>query len=487
MTNGRWTATTVLALALVTGGCSADDGGTEAGNGPAASPTASVSSAGSAATTADADDAASAYRRDLKRYQRAVERAAARSASWVEGDSTAEWRAAERAFAAALDEAPELEVVDGGAEASDAYARVLQVAEHAQGFVDEHLWMSRWGWREIRGHHGVLTGMVSERFSEDMRMVSEWERIVEGPGDPSANVQKALQKQVATQLENLEADRREVEDLAGKDSFTPSLRDHILNQVDEVTALGERYAEYVETVPAEALERDLFRNGFAGGSAVPDAPASQAPAYQRVASRKLLAEGLSGLVKAADGGQRALPTAGDIYREIILRLFIPSRADRDDRRSTVDQQLYWLWHIREIEDTPDEAYDDARLTIKLQLQGPSGLVRVNIDSRFDELAAMYAAWAGILRDPESMAANKLWIIELLARPYPEVLGKAVGLAREAADLMSDDGSPASAELLALGPRLGKALGRAADALDDTRRFRRDFRRAINGTRPAATA
>ena len=91
-----------------------------------------------------------------------------------------------------------------------------------------------------------------------------------------------------------------------------------------------------------------------------------------------------------------------------------------------------------MEDTPVEAFDNARLTIKVQDNGGSGLALVNVDSRFDELAAMFASMIRIIRDgPESMAANKPWIIELLDRPYPDVFDDVVVRAREAATLLSD--------------------------------------------------
>jgi len=235
-------------------------------------------------------------------------------------------------------------------------------------------------------------------------------------------------------------------------------------------------------------ERDLFRNGFSDGNTLPSEAVSNAPALRTVAARELMAAGLSGLVEAADGGQGELPLAGDIYRELILRLFEPHSSDRsDDSQIAVDEQLYWLWRIREIEDTPVGAFDNARLTMKLQLRGSSAAL-VNVESRFDELAAMFAVMVEIIRDgPESMAANKPWIIELLDRPFPAALDDVVGPAREAAVLLSDDGSQASPELMAVGPGLLKALKRAADDLDDTQLFRKDFRAAIDATRPPATA
>ena len=109
---------------------------------------------------------------------------------------------------------------------------------------------------------------------------------------------------------------------------------------------------------------------------------------------------------------------------------------------------------------------------------------VNVDSRFDELAAISVVLADSINVPDEMAANKPWLVETLARPFPPVLKEAVTLARQAADLMPDSAStPASPELLALGDPMFAAIEQAADDLDNTKRFRTAFRAAVDGTRP----
>ena len=415
-------------------------------------------------------------------------RAAARTASATRADSADGFQTAQRLFATALEAAPELEVVDGGAEASESYARTALVAENVQGYVDEHTWMNGWDIRENVRLNSVLYTITSKQYSQGLRVGAAYEKAMSRPGDTSDKLKKAVAAEVTTDLRNAAGIRREIETIAGEDTFTPSLRDHLLNEMDVAVAEGERYLEYVETVPGEAIERDLFRNGFSSGSTLPGGGVTNAPSHRTVASRELLATGLAQLLNAADGGQGRLPRAGDIYRELILRLLDQSSQDSDAGELAIEEQLYWLWRIHEVEDTPVEAFDNARLTIKLQAKGGSGLALVNVDSRFDELAAMFASMIQIIREgPESMAANKPWIIELLDRPYPDALDDVVERAREAAALLSDDGSEASAELMAVGPGLLKALKRAADDLDDIKVFRADFRAAINGTRPATTS
>lgn len=489
MTQRRWGATALLVLALTAGSCSSDDSGTDA-PGPAGSGTGSEASEPSVSVDPVADEAAAAYLTSLKSYHRKVARAASRAASATRADSASGWRAAERLFVTALEAAPQLEGVDGGVDVSESYARTAQVAGHVQGFVDEHAWMTGWDRAESARVNSVLFTMSSEQYAENLRVGSAYERAMSGPGDTAIKMKRALPVELTTELQNAAEVRRKVETIGGKDSFTPSLRDHLLNEIDVAVALGERYLEYVETVPAGTIKRDLFRNGFSDGNTLPGESVSNAPALRTVSARKLMAEGLSELVEAADGGPGRLPLAGDIYRDLILRLFEPPSFARSgsDSQIAVDEQLYWLWRIREIEDTPVESFDNARLTMKLQLQtqGTSAAL-INVDSRFDELAALFAVLVEIIRaGPASMAANKPWIIELLDRPFPDALDDVVAPAQAAAALLSDDGSPASPELMAVGPGLLKALKRAADDLDDATVFRKDFRAAIDGTRPPAT-
>ena len=492
MTDGRWGAATLLALVMVLGGCTSDGGGADPAGGRETSSSESStteSSTGEPDPSAGpaADDAAAAYLKDLARYQRQVARAAGLLAASYREDSAAQYRAAERAFRAALRSAPVLEVVDGGAGSSESYARAVEVDEHVLGFVQEHEWMTGWDRDENVRVYYVLYETESDQFAEQMRLGDAYERALAGPGSIEAKVKRALRAQIVGQLRSAATARRRVERMAGDDSFTPSLRDQVLYEIDDVVAVGERYLEYVETSPAYAIQRDLFRNGFMGGAAVPGGAVADAPLKRAVAARRLLAEGLSGLIRAARGsGRGELPVAGDVYRELILRLFNPTGTDPSGYRVLDrNEQLYWLWRIREIEDTPDEAFENARETIKLQITGPAGVTRVNNDSRFDELAGMYVVMAKTLQDPDSMAVNKPYLVEMLSRPFPEVLTPAVELAREAVDLMPEDGSPAPRRLRGIHADLVEALEQAADVMDDPKQFRREFGAAIEGTRPTA--
>lgn len=484
MIQGRPGAAALLVLVLGAGGCTSDDGGGEPGG--STSPTGSASSAVPESAVTAGDDAAAAYLRDLERYHRQLDRAASRAASATKADSAPAWRAAERLFVEALDAAPVLQDVEDGTDASETYARMAEVAVRAQGFVDEHQWMTRWDRDENVRVHTALYTLSSEQYVRDLRVGSAYERTMAGPGSTADKMKRAVRAQVAAQLEHAATVRREVERLAGEDSFTPSLRDHLLHELDDAVALGERYLEYAETVPAKAIDRDLFRNGFSGGSVLPGGAVANAPADRTVLARRLLADGLGELVPAAGSEEEDdLPLAGDVYREIIAGLFVPHvPRGGDERELAVDEQLYWLWHLREIEGTPDEAFDDARLTIELQRQGPRGAGLVNVESRFDELAAISVVLANSINVPEEGAANKPWLVELLSRPFPPVLEEAAALAREAAELMPDDAStPASPELVAMGDPMFAAIEQAADDLDDTKRFRSAFRAAIEGTRP----
>ncbi|MEO5664620.1 MAG: hypothetical protein ABIR39_15200 [Nocardioides sp.] len=345
--------------------------------------------------------------------------------------------------------------------------------------------MTRWDRDENLRVYSALYAMSSDQYAHALRLASAYERTMAGPGDTAVKMKRALRAQVAAQLKYAATARREVEGIAGRDSFTPSLRDHLLHEIDDVVALGERYLEYVETTPAKAIDRDLFRNGFSGGAVLPGGAVANVPADRTVHARGLLADGVGQLVRSAGPGQGELPLVGDIYRQIIAGLFVPHvPTGGDERDLAVDEQLYWLWHLREIEGTPDEAFEDARLTIKLQHQGPRGAAVVNVDSRFDELAAISVVLADSINVPDEMAANKPWLVETLARPFPPVLEDAVTLARQAAELMPDRASsPASPELLALGDTMFAAIEQAADDLDNTKRFRTAFRAAVDGTRP----
>ena len=485
MIHRRSGAAALLVLVLGAGGCTSDSDDDGAERGGATSPTGSASSAVPESVVTAADDAAAAYLRDLERYYRQLERAASRAATATDADSAPDWRAAERMFVEALGAAPTLEDVEDGAEASETYARMVEVAVRAQGFVDEHEWMTRWDRDENVRVHTALYTLSSEQYVRDLRVGSAYERTMAGPGPTADKMKRALRAQVAAQLQHAATARRAVERLAGEDSFTPSLRDHLLHELDDVVALGECYLEYVETVPAKAVDRDLFRNGFSGGSVLPGGAVANAPADRDLLARALLANGVRRLFETASLGRDELPLAGDIYREIIAGLFVPHvPRGGDERELAVDEQLYWLWHLREIEGTPDETFEDARLTIELQRQGPRGAGLVNVESRFDELAAISVVLANSINVPEEGAANKPWLVELLSRPFPPVLEEAAALAREAAELMPDDPStPASPELVAMGDPMFAAIEQAADDLDDTKRFRTAFRAAIEGTRP----
>lgn len=483
MKHGRSGAAALLVLVLGAGGCTSDSGGADPDG--ETSPTRPATSAVPASVVIAADDAAAAYLRDLRRYQRQLDRAATLSATATSADSARDWRAAERLFVMALGAAPTLEDVEDGAEGSASYARAVEVAERAQGFVHEHDWMTGWDRDENVRVHTALYAMSSDQYAHALRLGSAYERTMAGPGATAVKMKRALGAQVAAELEYAATARREVEGLAGRDSFTPSLRDHLLHEIDAVVALGERYLEYVETTPAKAIDRDLFRNGFSGGAVLPGGAVANAPADRTVLARGLLADGVAQLVSSAGPGQGELPLAGDIYRKIIAGLFVPHMPTGGDERDlAVDEQLYWLWHLREIEGTPDDAFEDARLTIKLQHQGPRGAAVVNVDSRFDELAAISVVLADSINVPDEMAANKPWLVETLARPFPPVLEEAVTLARQAAELMPDSAStPASPDLLALGDPMFAAIEQAADDLDNTKRFRTAFRAAVDGTRP----
>jgi len=493
MSDGRWGATALLVLVLGAGGCTSGGGGTDAAD-PEAPTTGSTTSE---PTTGDpdasagpaADEAAATYLKDLQRYQRHVARAARLTAAAFTNDSAPQYRAAQRTFGAALDSAPVLDAVDG-ADASEEYARTIEVAEHVQGFVDEHAWMTGWDRDESVRVYSLLYDIASDEYAQRQRLGAAYAKTMAGPGPTQVKMKRALRAEVAAQLRNAATARGRVERMAGDDSFTPSLRDQVLHEIDGVVAVGERYLEYVETVPAAAVDRDLFRNGFMGGAAVPGGAVADAPLQRTVAARQLLADGLSGLVRAARGEAGELPTAGDIYRELIVRLFTPAGYDPSGYRALdVDEQLYWLWRIREIEGTPDEDFENARLTIKLQIVGPKGVAVASNDSRFDELAAASVVLADSINFPEEGAANKPWIVEVLARPFPQVLAEPVALAREAAELMPgpDSSDPASPKLLAMGDTMFAAIEQAADDIDDPKRFRKAFRAAIDGTRPSGTS
>ena len=154
-----------------------------------------------------------------------------------------------------------------------------------------------------------------------------------------------------------------------KDGLGVSVSAFIVDWLNEEAAYQEDLIDEIGGWKTLGSHSDTFLN-FSNVSGTFTAPAQNAEALRTAYVSQVgdIATVVS-TTTAADANPKAsvkLPAIGDPYRQVLLDGYLPWEEPAEKPEYTVDR-LWMLWHIRELEKTPDAAYSAARVALLEEL------------------------------------------------------------------------------------------------------------------------
>jgi hypothetical protein len=195
-----------------------------------------------------------------------------------------------------------------------------------------------------------------------------------------------------------------------------------------------------------------------------------------------LERGFVRTVRRLAAGQQAAP--GDAYRTAILSGFVsPLKKDKKKTRpGIVDERGWMLFRIRQIEQTPQEAYDAARATLQLE----------NIDDSRNPYTGALEVYEqeDLASDPKGnrlplMAAYRRWAHMKLTQPFPPMLQPMVD--RMDALIAQYPSRANWDKVVKLDKQVEQALRKGAKAADDPKQLKAALKDALAATRQAPPA
>jgi len=188
-----------------------------------------------------------------------------------------------------------------------------------------------------------------------------------------------------------------------------------------------------------------------------------------------LERGFVRTIRRLAAGQKAAP--GDAYRTAILSGFISPLKKDKLRDSKVTDRGWMLFRIKQMEDTPDQAYEEARGTLQLE----------NIDdarNAYSDLLQIYELH-DLATDPKGnrlprMAAYRDWAHEKLSRTFPPLLQP---MAQRMDTLIAQYPDRTNWDkVIKTSDDIERALRKGAKAADDPKQLKAALKDALEATR-----
>ena len=468
--------TVLLTLALLLSGCA---GGGDSGD------------AAEARTAKAAEGAASDYAEDLRAFADSLSTAVTKRKPTRDKTGTRVWPD----LRDVLVDPPALEGVEGGTEASKEYAAASEIATRVAAFRKELVALQSVG-RALPAAAGDLYSAYIKNYGPLLKLDRAIFDRLSAMGvldfDKTPAQQKRLEVQVPRAwlasekkvIANLRTYRRTLARITLPGPFGRSIAAYMGEESAQALALHEEFVDYLRTTPPRKSNVGLYNKRVNKANLLYDAAASAAW-KRRGTLTSGLAAGVAALARQAGAGtvDPAGPFAGDPYRAAILKTAAKRPKAAEQGRWLVDQ--LWLLHrVREIEETPEEAYSEARSTIVLQ--------EINEDPRnyYGTLLAVLSGLDGIYPgspDAGDFAAYKRWALDQLSRPAPALLEQTRAQFAGALEKVPTTGSYERrwAAWQQMRDRTTRAMKRGARQLDSRRTLAAAVKRAVEGTRPGA--
>lgn len=348
-----------------------------------------------------AADAATSYFEDLTSFSAALEKAT-RPTPPTTGPAKRIRKLGQKSasdLGRALESAPELEELDTD---EPSYADARAVAERIDPMLEELSLYA--GYAYERGASlGRNEYNDAVRFSAGVIKRST-DHLFEAPSAGLITDKKKLAtmerkfdlRAMADELRAWERYRRELANVEIDDPLVRSNQDYMISEVDLEIDIFEEYREHLRKATAAQLEYGYYDLIWPDEQPFRFAPgtifSSGGPAYFKSLFRgERIIDSLAGdISKIADDQEVTAdsPFVGDAYRKAILAGFVSplSKPTANELQYQVSFRAWMLWRIREIEDTPDEAYEDARNTLMLEVI-TDGETRNNYDNLFTAFQA----------------------------------------------------------------------------------------------------
>ena len=386
---------------------------------------------------------------------------------------------------------PVLEEVEGGAEASDAYAADQEIAARVDAFHAELVALDSAN-TQLTGRdskaYGLYLNHWRQGFDLNNRLYDRTFAALYGLDLPQkqqdARVWQAYVDYARGEQGVLEDYRKKVPGLGLPGEIGASVESHLQEEADDGIALAAEFRAYLRKHPPGLADVSLYNGPLADY----DLPAGGTllTAFQRRGElTRTLVDGVADLTGQAGAGavEPGGPFVGDAYREQIIEI---SRHRTKPEPTWLEAQLWMLHRIREIEDTPEEAYAEARATIYLQAEEDEPR---NYFQRLLPIIGALRSSApayGDRDDKRSFESLRTWALDQLSRPAPTFMEPTRRLAADELEgiTTTDADEALYQDMSKLLKRFERALRDDARTLDGRRKLESAVRRAVEGTLPA---
>ena len=276
------------------------------------------------------------------------------------------------------------------------------------------------------------------------------------------------------------ADRVAARGRKASDPLDRSTVAYVVSELEWVIRFEREFANTLRRFgPDSAPFIDPYEERY-GGLVQEYSAAPYLPHNVRTAFTKQVAATVAELSSLPDGSgplPSSAPMVGDLYRAEIVRDIAPAANATTKRTRILTEQLWRLWRLRELEDTPEEVYQGARDSLVLQQVGDAR-------STYDLMSTPYIAFRStIVRstfgDPLDL---RPWAEDQWSRPVAPVLepyrDRLATAALNTHMSFFDDYQ----KFLTKGERI---LQQAAKVVDDKKALPKEIRKAVEATRPTA--
>lgn len=446
----RWTAGLGAVVVLALAGC---------GGGGSDAPT-----TGSDPSAEAAQAAASAYATQLDAFARRLEDA---------GDN-------DRRLATVAAEAPQLRAVRSD---DPAYARAKATADAVTTTARELRLVASEPTKRA-GHLSYLQYDIGsdhwqDAFDSGNRRYDQLAAILYADDGSFADttraddlhVQRIWRAGVRQMIASFRRSAERMDRLKTRNALERSTVDYALDEYDRSIALLKEFGTQLRQ-PPERDQIGYYTSLAAGQNGYHD----QAGAVVR--HRDGLERGFVRTISRLAAGQQAAP--GDAYRTAILAGFLSPLKKTKRRPNIVGERAWMLFRIKQIERTPQQAYDEARLTLQLE----------NIDDNRNAYTAALEVYQqhDTATSPKGqrlplVPTYRSWAHEKLTETYPPLLQPMVRrmdtLIRQYPDRANWD------KIIKLNRQVEQALRKGAKAADDPKQLKAALRDALDATRPGS--
>jgi hypothetical protein len=413
--------------------------------------------------------AVEAYRADLRAYARDLRRDAGR-------------KPRQRALARAAGAPPQLEALSTD---DDAYAEARADADAVDALSDELALVAGSDGEADGDLYNRLYGLAADQWSRDFkRSQRQFDQVsplvtpgrIDAPGT-DRRIEGIWTRYMRAEQASWKRYARRVDRVKAKGELPRSFLDYELMEIDEAMAFRDEFLDHLREQPAE-----LTQLGFYTSQAAKFSP-YQVPVTILWTRDKALARAFVRAIGRVARGDEA--SVGDPYRATILSAFMSPLEQYRYGEGRLTEQLWMLFRIRQLEETPEEAYRDARLTLLLQ-----GIDDVR--NPYTRLIEIYAAGdgdmlAGKQGPPRAFTAYLDWAHEQLSRPAPPILEPTVAAMDRGLERFPQKRSKVvfrTLDLLVKAQRkIERDMREGAERVDSPRQLRKATAEALAATRP----